>query len=136
VRALLAIRRSNLGHIIQTIRIGAFLVEGEGNMALTLPATKAVTATLRLVDAGGNPTLFDDIPVWSVSDPALLTVTPSPDGYSAEIRSVGPLGGGQVTVTGDADLGDGTRPLIILDDVTVIAGDAVTGSFSYGPVVD
>lgn len=105
-------------------------------MSLTLPSKKAVVAEIKLLDSGGNSTKFDGPPVWAVSDPALLVVTVGNDPYSAEIRSVGPEGSGQIVVTGDADLGTGTRQLTIMDDITVVAGDAVTGSFSYGPVID
>jgi hypothetical protein len=122
--------------IVQTITLGSYTLKGQDNMSLALPSGKHARVTLQLLDVYGNPTKFDEPPVWVVSDDALLTVTAEGDGYTADVRSVGPMGGGQVRASGDADLGEGTRQFEVIDDVEVIAGDASSGAFSWGPVED
>jgi hypothetical protein len=54
------------------------------------------------------------------------------DGLSAQIDAVGPLGNFQVTVTVDADLGEGVKPLIGILDVEVVASEAVVVNFQAG----
>ena len=46
--------------------------------------------------------------------------------YGAVVRAV-ELGQVQITATADADLGEGTRELVTLMDVTIVAGEAVAG---------
>jgi hypothetical protein len=97
--------------------------EGE-NMQVTLTDVQKVDAGIQIVDAKGNPALVDGAPVWAASDPA-LDVQTSPDGMTATISAVGPLGAYQVTVTADADLGAGVVPLMGILDVVVVASEAV-----------
>lgn len=104
-------------------------------MSATLPSGKSISATLQLFDVNNNPTEFDTAPEWTTSDPAIVALEGA-DPYSRRLRSVGPLGSVQVSVRGDADLGDGVRELVVLDDITVVPGDAVRGSFGYGPIED
>ena len=75
---------------------------------------------------------MDGIPEWSVSDPAILSVTPSVDGLSATVKAIGPLGSCQVSNTADADLGEGTKPIIGTLDVNVVAGEAVAAVIEAG----
>lgn len=127
-------------YIRKTYSFEGFKITGEGEMPFVLPAGKAVTVTLQLFDRFDNPTRFDGAPSWETSDPAVLTVTATGDGYTAELRSVGPetpVGGGvQWLARGDADLGQGTREMIVQDTITIPAGDAFRGSGSYGPIID
>ncbi len=96
-------------------------------------ATAILTATQKLVgcaidprDSKGNPAPVDGVPQWATSDPAVVTVTPSADGLSADVVAVG-LGTAQVSVVADADLDAGeTRELTGTLDVQVKAAEAVT----------
>ena len=93
-------------------------------MAITITASQFFTAAVAAVDARGNPATLDGPPTWVVSDPALLALTVEADG-SARVAAVGPTGNAQLTVSADADLGEGTRTLSGLLDVTVAPGEAV-----------
>lgn len=104
-------------------------------MSGTIPSGKSVTATLQLFDVNENPTQFDDVPTWTSSDPAIVAIEGG-DPYTRRFRAVGPLGTVQVSISGDADLGDGVRQLVVLDDITIVPGDAVRGSVGYGPIED
>jgi hypothetical protein len=88
------------------------------------------TASIQPVDAKNNPAPVDGVPVWSSSNPAVLTVTASEDGMSATITAVGPLGTAQVAVTADADLGEGVSPITGVLDVEVKASNAVSLSIA------
>ena len=84
------------------------------------------TAVFHPVDAKGNPTAPDDIPVWSVSDATILQVSSTtPDGLIAVINIVGVEGTATLAVTSvDAN---GTV-ISATQDYTVAAGEAVNGT--------
>ena len=94
-------------------------------MAFTLTDIQQVTLAITVVDARGNPAALDGAPVWTSSDAALLTVVPSTDGLSCVCTAVGPLGAAQVTVTGDALIGDGVRELFGVLDIDIVASEAL-----------
>jgi hypothetical protein len=93
-------------------------------MALILTDVQKVTLAVAFVSAKGNPAVVDGLPVWGTSDATVLSVVPAADGLSADVVAVGPLGTAQVSVTADADLGEGVRALVGTLDVTVIASEA------------
>ena len=93
-------------------------------MALTITDTQTDTLTIQPQERRGNPASLDGAPTWTSSDPAMLSVTPSADGMSAEVSAVGPLGTATVTVTADADLTEGRAELTGTLDVTIVAGTA------------
>lgn len=99
---------------------------------LLLTDTQKCPLSITPVDSKGNPAEVDGAPEWSVADPALLTIDVAPDGMSATIAAVGPLGSTQVNVTADADLGAGTEPVSGVLDVTVQAGKAVSLGIKAG----
>jgi hypothetical protein len=100
-------------------------------MAYTLPAGMQVQVQVSYVDANGNPTTVDGLVAWAASDAGTLTVVVDPtDSTLATVQATGNIGQAQVTATADADLGAGTRPLVTLMDVTVVAGEAVAGTIS------
>jgi hypothetical protein len=117
-------------HLRWKLRLAGATFEGE-NMKVTLTDVQGVDAAISAVDAKGNPAALDGVPVWTPSDPA-VTVTPSPDGLTARIDAVGPLGNFQVTVTADADLGEGVTELAGILDVEVVASEAVSLTFAVG----
>lgn len=98
--------------------------------------TQKVTLSIQPVDAKGNPALVDGAPAWNSSDPSIITVAPSADGLSAVASAAGPLtaegASVQVSVTVDADLGEGTKEISGTLDVTVVAGAAVSVAINAG----
>lgn len=89
-----------------------------------------VRASIQPVDAEGNPAKIDGVPAWSSSDDKIAAVTNvATDGLSASVMSIAP-GSAQINVSGDADLGEGTKPITGTLDVSVIAGEAVAFQIS------
>lgn len=96
-----------------------------GAIQMVIKDTQKFTASIRPVDAKGNPALVQDGSVqWT--GPDFLTVTPSADGLSADVSAKGPLGSGQLSVSADADLGDGVTTITGVLQVDVLAGQAVS----------
>lgn len=103
-----------------------------GDFQMLLPIDKKlVGCTVSYVDRAGNAARVDGTPVWATDRPDLLALTPSEDGMSCDIAPVGPLGSGQITVTADADLGEGVRELVTLGSIDCVAGDAVGGVINF-----
>lgn len=96
---------------------------------LTMTDVQKCALTLAAKDAKGNAATLPSPPSWTVSDPTLLTVTPSADGLSAEIAAVGPEGNCQVNVS--ADLGGGQTVTGSLA-VTITGSAAATISVTPG----
>lgn len=111
-----------------------FFIDGkESEMELAiLTDTQKASMTVKYESAAGNPAVVDGAPVWASSNAAILEVTASPDGMSAVARSVGPAGPAQVSVTADADMGEGTKEIVFVQDFEVKAGQAVTGGITVG----
>jgi hypothetical protein len=77
---------------------------------------------LEILDAQERPAKVDGVPVWASSDETVLTVTPTADGMGAAIEPVAP-GTARVTVTADADLGEGVKEITgVTDDIVVTEG--------------
>jgi hypothetical protein len=88
-----------------------------------------VNVQVAYVDKGGNPAAIDGEVTWSSSNDAIVSVSSQgPD--IANVMAMSTLGSAQVTASADADLGAGTRTLLTLLDVTVVAGEAVAGTIS------
>lgn len=104
------------------------VLEGQtqtGVVLMIIKDTQKFTASIRPVDAKGNPAQVQSGSIqWS--GPDFLTVTPASDGLSAEVSANGPLGSGQVAVSADADLGDGVVTITGVLQVEVQAGQAVS----------
>lgn len=101
-------------------------IQRSADMALILTDVQKVGLSVAFVTAKGNPAQVDGAPVWSVSDATVLSVVPAADGLSAEVVAVGPLGTSQVSVTADADLGEGVKALVGTLDVQVVASEAAS----------
>jgi len=95
-----------------------------------------VPVTVRYLDANGRTVSVDGPPVWEVNDETLVAVEVAPDGLSAVVRSRGPVGSTFVTVTADAEIGDGTRELVGTFEVEVFEIGAVSVTFEFGDVRD
>ena len=103
---------------------------------LLITSTQNCSLSIQPVDAHGNPALVDGTPIWSVSDPSVLSIAAAADGLSAEIAALGPVGTSQVSVQADADLGSGVVTIAGTLDVQVAAGQAVGLSISAGTPVE
>lgn len=101
-------------------------------MALTLTTTQEAEVLVGYADKNGNPALIDGTPVWAVSNAEILRVVPTADPSVVILQAVGPIGVSQVTVTADADLGEGVRELFAVQDVSVVAGEAVAAAINFG----
>jgi len=98
----------------------------EGVTSITMKDNQQATASIQPVDSKGNPATLDGVPVWASSDETIVTVEPATDGLSALVKATGPVGTAKVSVTGDADMGEGTKPIFGQLDVDVTAGEAVS----------
>lgn len=83
----------------------------------------------------GHPAKIDGTPAWSCSDEAVGTLDVAADGMSATFKSVAE-GSCSVTVTVDADTGEGVSPLIGSLDIQVAADGAAIVTISAGTPVD
>ncbi len=94
-------------------------------------------AQITITDDAGNPARVDGLPVWASSDESVLKAVPAADGMSALIDTVGPGVDAHVTVTTDADLGSGVKPLVVVfPTVTVTAGAATVITGDLGAPAD
>lgn len=99
---------------------------------ITLTDLQKVELAIAPVDAMGNAAPVEGVPVWVSSDPAVVAVTPSPDGMTCVAVTVGPIGTAQITVSADADLGPGVATITGVLDVQVIASQAVSLAVTAG----
>jgi hypothetical protein len=120
--------------VIFTIKVGNSITEGATKVKIKDNQEFDVAVTFQ--DAGGQPASVQGTPVWTSDNEAVLTVAPAADGLSAVVSAVGPVGTAQVSVSADADLGDGTTTITGVLDVEVIAGDATLIVLNPGPARD
>jgi hypothetical protein len=132
-------RAKSTGHAIVTIRYDGFSVTAhqreDGNMAYTLPNDHTVKVQISYVDSHGNPAAVDGPVAWASSNEDVLTVEVDPaDSTMVTIWPEGQVSQAQVVATADADLGEGIRQIVTTMDVTVVAGEAVSGTIApIGP---
>jgi hypothetical protein len=105
---------------------------GATAMSYTLPADKMVKLGIAYTDAKGNPAQVDGAIRWESSNPEIATCEPTPPihGPEGSLVMIVPgeeIGNCQITAKADADLGDGTRELVTMVDITVVGGEAVAG---------
>lgn len=84
------------------------------------------------VDDKGNPAHVDGAPQWNNSNEAVVSLQIAEDGMSAVASAVGPLGAAQITVTADADLGEGNIPIIGTLDINILPGQATSIAVNPG----
>ena len=101
-------------------------------MALVLTDEQKVALSVVATTAAGNPAQVEGAPVWSISDPTILTLAVDPAGFNAVATTNGPLGLCQVNVSADADLGTGVRTITALLDVEVVAAEAAALGITAG----
>lgn len=111
---------------------------GAAAMSYTLPADKQVRLQIEYQDKNGNPAAVDGAVDWESSDESIASVDPLtvthhgnvPEGGVVMLVPGTKLGNCQITARADADLGEGTRELVTLMDVTVVGGEAVAGTIT------
>ena len=123
----------SLGFIVGPVIQQQHITMGGANiMALVLTDEQQVALAIEPKTAAGNPARVDGVPTWQSSDPAIVDLVVAADGLSAVAKTVGPLGNVQVSVTADADLGEGVRAITGTLDIEVKAAEAVTLGISAG----
>lgn len=114
-----------------------FTAEGD-TMSLVIKDTDVpgtVTVSIAFVNSKGRPAKVDGVPTWAASDPTVIdSVTPSADGMSATLHITDTIGVSQLTVNADVDLGSGTNNKDFIDTISVIPGEAVAATFTFGAV--
>ena len=118
-----------LGHVLLTVVFDdQFSITAEGTHVMyNLPADHTVTMQVSYVDGAGNPAKVDSVE-WFTANEELATI--EVDAEDPTICKVIPVAVGrtQVSARADADLGDGTRELLTVCDIMIVAGEAVAGS--------
>jgi hypothetical protein len=126
-------RRSRARIIFSSVEVPPYnRIRGDLTM-FTITDSQKTNLAINPVDKKGNPAKVDGAPAWAVSDETLATLQPAADGLSAGLFANGPLGTFQVTVSADADLGEGIATISGVLDVEVIAGAAASLAISAGP---
>lgn len=104
-------------------------------MAIILPADKKMPLTVVWRDKKRNIAPVDGLPVWTSSNPAIAEVKIDP--VDSILKAFGgTIGLAQITVTADADLGEGFKPVTAIGDFEVVAGGASIGEIQPGTLED
>lgn len=93
-------------------------------MLITITNEQKVEVTLAPLTAAGNPATLDGAPVWAVVEGGDATLEVAEDGLSAFLVSGAADVTSQITVTADADLGEGVVTLTDTIDLVVVAAPA------------
>ena len=93
-------------------------------MLITITNEQKVEVTLAPVTEAGNPATLDGVPVWAVVEGGDATLEVAADGLSAFLVSGAADVTSQITVTADADLGEGIVTLTDTIDLAVVAAAA------------
>jgi hypothetical protein len=121
---------------VLTIWYESFKITCKGDAMYNLPVDHTVRMQVVYQDAEGNPAAVDSVS-WASSDEAVATVAEdATDATIITVTPVGPIGQVQVTATADVDLGAGVKNLLTTADITMVAGEAVSGTIApLGPPV-
>jgi hypothetical protein len=102
---------------------------------MQLTDTQKTTVTFgKPVDAKGFPATIEGDPTFSASDDAITLTPVVGDPFSVDVSANHPnvdLNGGLLTISGDADLGDGVITITGIEPYVVIGGQAA----GFGPAV-
>ncbi|KYK50052.1 hypothetical protein A1D31_22330 [Bradyrhizobium liaoningense] len=111
-----------------TVQFDQFSIKAKGDIMYNLPADHTVTMQVSYVDGAGNPATVDGEVEWFTANPEIADIEVDVD--DGTICKVIPkvVGRTQVSAKADADLGEGTRELLTVCDIMIVAGEAVAGS--------
>jgi hypothetical protein len=109
-----------------------FAVTGE-NMANTMSVGTYATVSVTWKDKGGNVVGVEKGSVkWESSDDTIVQVKQAAGNPQiANLYAPSGIGDVQVHATGDADLGEGVKPVTATTNVTVVSGQAVGGEIEF-----
>lgn len=93
-------------------------------MAETMTSTQQLTYTIAPTDRKGRPAPVENVE-WASSNTEVATVTAAADGLSAVVAAVVP-GSVTISVTADADMGEGVTSLAGTAELTVTPAAAVS----------
>lgn len=108
-------------------------LSGEMFMAVSMETIQQFTVTVAPKDAKGNPAPIEN-GSWLTDNTDVLALTPSADGLSCLVQSVGIPGSANVQFTADAKIGEGEVFLSGVLAVTVTPAQAVTIELVPGAV--
>lgn len=91
---------------------------------------------LVLTDKFGNPAAVDGIPTWDTTGPEICAVEPYPNGMGAIVRALGKTGTSEISVTVDADMGEGVRTMVGTAAFDVLSGEVSVMALMVGEEVD
>lgn len=113
-----------------------FWYQGKEITMLTMTDTQMAEVSLIIKDKSGNPATVDGIPAWASTDPLVADAIVDPDGMKANVLAKS-SGVCQITVSADADLGAGVKPIIGFLDVhisgTATVIELIPGSIQEQP---
>ena len=103
--------------------------------SVTLTDIQHVAVTLEADDAANNPVPlnFATPPVWTSSDPTIVTVSPNADGSNADVEATGILGAAQIKATG---LNAAGQEITGIGDVSVVTSGPTTFKLNFGTPSD
>ncbi len=93
-------------------------------MLITITNEQKVQVTLQPVTEAGNPATLDGAPVWAVAAGGDATLEVAEDGLSAFLVSGAAGVNSTITVTADANLGEGVVTLTDTITLAVVAAEA------------
>ncbi len=99
----------------------------------TITTTQQFTLSITPVDRKGKPAPVDGAPSWASSNEAVASVVPNPGGLSALVVAQG-IGDYTISVSADADLGEGVLTITASDSGSVSQGTATAVGFTIGAV--
>jgi len=101
-------------------------------MAVTINDLQKVRIDIAVTDAEGNPAAIEGSPQWAIDNVEVATLELAEGGLSAEVISTGALGQATLTVSADADLGEGIKTIqgdLLID---VVASEATGVTLTAG----
>ena len=98
-----------------------------------ITTTQQFLASIAPTDRTGKPAPIDGEPVWASSNEAVASVVPNPGGMSALIVAQG-VGDYSISVSADADLGEGVTTITGTDTGSVTLGTATAVGITVGAV--
>jgi len=109
---------------------------GGVRMALVITDSQQFKLEIQALDKAGNPGTLACVPVWSASDPTIVTVVPAADGMSAVVAATGKLGTAQVNVTAQGDPTPEASAITGTVAVQVVGGKVVSLQFTAGTATE
>lgn len=100
------------------------VIQGDIKM-LILTNSQEVDLAIKPLDRRGKPAQVDGVPAWSLSNPALGQLVVADDGLSSVFKALD-NGTVQVSVSADADLGDGVETISGTLDIEIVSGKATS----------